>query len=49
MKKNGMFEGPRQEADINVIAYAMLIACAFVGLCIRAGYNVGRDMVQGTF
>lgn len=44
-----MIGRPRQNAAIRFITHAMMIACAFVGFCAWAGYNVGKDMARNTF
>lgn len=57
MKKNGMIEDPQQDAESQkaghqVGVFALLIACAIVGLWLFAfssGYDVGRDIALGVF
>ena len=57
MKRIGAIEEPRQEAMSQVSgpqvgAFALLIACAIVGLWLFAfssGYDVGRDIALGAF
>ena len=47
-----MIEEKRQSTETRVSTFALLVACAIVGLWLFAfssGYDVGRDIALGVF